>query len=402
MSVAEDLYDEELTLFKENYEEITCLGLKIFKLKTSTLFGLNTNQQLQQQIDQAEGDIVKVLARTTMQNCLQKIKSCNTGSRALDVILRLSLDLLENKINYGREVQCKVVEEESETLEKEIETIESNKIEMMNVLNDENHPERSFYLANVVENVAENVVELLVNNPIDDDELKVALSVFEIHYGNIDVLDYEILEQKLSKKLLPAESMVYSEIPEILSNLEADEEAYRDSCGFRSCLRTIQRLTNGKCTQVVDVRLMMLIKHKEECTRLIQNETMKLPPRTDLSLNELEIVTDYAQLCSEMWEEMFKLEEMLNGNDIEGKIAFRRKIFKEVTKLNDEEIELLDKVSYNDDIHDKICPVCLIDHSDNELLVSSRSPCKKERLFKSCVFKAMKEKLQCPCCRAYV
>ena len=93
---------------------------------------------------------------------------------------------------------------------------------------------------------------------------------------------------------------------------------------------------------------------------------------------------------------------MLAGDDNEGRTVFTDKVFTEVAKLNDEEIELLDKVSYNDDIHDKICPVCLTEHSNGKLLVSLRCPRKKERLFQSCAFKAMKEKSQCPCCRAYV
>ena len=47
MPVAEDLYDEELTLFKKDYEELHTLQLKITKLHTSRLYGLNKKQQFQ-------------------------------------------------------------------------------------------------------------------------------------------------------------------------------------------------------------------------------------------------------------------------------------------------------------------------------------------------------------------
>ena len=85
-----------------------------------------------------------------------------------------------------------------------------------------------------------------------------------------------------------------------------------------------------------------------------------------------------------------------------GRTAYRDEVFEDVTKLNDEEIELLDKVIYNEEIHDESCPVCLNEHTDGEQLVSLRCPCKRERLCQSCAVGVLKEKSQCPCCRAYV
>ena len=78
------------------------------------------------------------------------------------------------------------------------------------------------------------------------------------------------------------------------------------------------------------------------------------------------------------------------------------KIFEEINNLNDEEIELFDKVCYNEDIPDKRYPVCLNEHHDGEILVSLRCLCKKERLCQICAFMVMKEKSQCPFCGAYV
>ena len=78
------------------------------------------------------------------------------------------------------------------------------------------------------------------------------------------------------------------------------------------------------------------------------------------------------------------------------------KIFEDVSQLNDEEIELLDKEFYNEALYDKRCPVCLNEHLDDELLVSLRCPCKKETLCQKCAFSVLKQKSQCPCCRSYV
>ena len=104
----------------------------------------------------------------------------------------------------------------------------------------------------------------------------------------------------------------------------------------------------------------------------------------------------------EINDDISQLEEILAGNDYEERTVFIDEILQEFAYLNDEEIELIDKVLYNEKTYDKKCPICLTEHIDGELLVSLRCPCKKERLCQSCAFKAMKEKSQCPCCRAYV
>ena len=97
MQLAEDLNDEELTLFNVNYKEIHNFELKIFELDMAKLYGLNRNQQLQQEIKKAEGEKIDILAGTTMQNCMLKIKKFGISSRAVDVFLRLSLDLVKKE-----------------------------------------------------------------------------------------------------------------------------------------------------------------------------------------------------------------------------------------------------------------------------------------------------------------
>ena len=146
----------------------------------------------------------------------------------------------------------------------------------------------------------------------------------------------------------------------------------------------------------------MLIKHKVACIRLVNEEILEVSLITDLSVNKDKVVNAYQRFKSEINHEIFQLEDMLSGKNIELKTLFGIKIFEDVTKLNDEEIELLTKVIYNEEIYDKKCPVCLNEHPDGEVLVSLSCPCKRERLCHSCAVMAMKKKSQCPCCRSYV
>ena len=400
--VTENLYDEELALYKENLKEINALKLKIFQLYTAKLCDLSIKREINKKIEQAEGEIVKILARTTMQNCMQKIDNCNNSSPAVDVFLQLSLELVEKQIKHCREVQLKVLEEESGTLEGEIGNFEKMKVEILLVINDANHPKRKDYLFEIVHNITLNVADLLVNHPIDDDNLKVALCLFELLYDQVDECDYEIVMLKICRRRHSRESIAYANYQNEISELKKRKKQLRESLAFRACLRTNQRLTDGNCVQLVEVRLWMVLLLKEMFINLVKTEIQELSLITDLSINTEELVTTYEDFNSATYDEITLIEAMQDGNDNERRADFKDKIFEEVTKLNDEEIELLDKVLYNEEIHDKECPVCLDEHTCNELLVSLRCYCKRERLCQSCALKAMKEKSQCPCCRAYV
>ena len=123
----------------------------------------------------------------------------------------------------------------------------------------------------MVENIAQNMAELLVNQPIDDDDLKVTLCIFEIQHFKVDFCNYEIVQRSLSLEREPRGIIAYENILHEIANLETEVRNYRESLELRSCLRTIQRLTNGSCTHVVDVQLMVLIKHKILSIWLIEN-----------------------------------------------------------------------------------------------------------------------------------
>ena len=146
----------------------------------------------------------------------------------------------------------------------------------------------------------------------------------------------------------------------------------------------------------------MLVYHKLTCIGTVGEELSEISLMTDLSVNKDELVNAHKQFISETWDEIIQFEDILGGQDYERREIFTKEIFEKVTNLNNEEIELLDKVLYNEEIHSKLCPVCLIEHTDGEFLVSLRCPCKRERLYQSCAFKIMKEKSQCPCCRGFV
>ena len=392
MPADDDLDDKELTLFKENYEEINIIELKIFEFQRYS--GLDFDEQ----IDQAEEEILEIKARTTMQNCMQKIESFGNSSRAVDAFVRISLDLIEMEIKHCRDVPLQVAEEES--IKREMENLEARKIKTELVLNDANHPERKEYYFQMVKNIASTMPMVLDYCPVHDEQLKIALCIFEIQYRKVDIINIEIVLLKLSKERELHESIAYKNIVDEISDLELKREIQRESLQFRSSLRRVQRLTSGNCTQAVDIRLIMLILHKEFCMDLVKDEIRELPLITDLSVNKYELLNAHEHLCLKLGHEIVQLEDMLDDN--ERRIVFNNEMFKDVTKLNDEEIERLDKVLYNEEIHSLICPICLDEHTDGELLVSLRCPCKKERLCQSCAFKALKEKSQCPCCRAHV
>ena len=406
MSVTEELYDEVLTLFKNNCEEINVLKLKMYKLYTDEMYGLTTNGKLQQQIHQLQGEILRVLARTTMQSCMQKIKNIDNSSGAVNVFVRLSLELVEKKMKHCREIQFKVVEKEPGTLAREYERLENEKMEIELVLKDANHPERGKCLIEMVKNIAKTVAKLNFDPAADDDELKVALCLFELHYDMVDFYKLKIEGLKCCKEREPRESISHENILNEILNHETAEKHHRESTEFRSCLRTIRRLTNGNCTRAVDVRLMMLMQNILEKHGWMKDKVFETMDLTQCATEDLDVLVtaqeDLEQLMSEMFDEFFELSDMITCKDIERRILFTNEIFEKVTKLNDEEIELLDKVIYNEEIHDERCPVCLDEHADGELLVSLRCPCKRERLCQMCALKAMKEKSQCPCCRAYV
>ena len=402
MSVAGELYAVELTLIKENFKEINNLELKKFKLNTNKSYGLNTNQELQQKIDQADVEIKEVRARTTRQICMQKVEGFDNSSRVLDAFLRLSLDLVEKKIVYCREIQFKISEKEQKTLKREIGLLESKAFKIVLLLNDTNHPDRKLYSLEMVRNFAWIVAKLLVNQPIEDDELKMALYMFEIKFHKVDFCNYQIVKLILSKGRELRDSIAYKNIANEISILDIEGSSHRESNELRSSLRTIQRLTNGNCKHLVDLRLVMVFVQKMACIQLVNNEMYELSLITDLSVNKNELVTTHQHFKLEMYDEIYELGDMLFGNDNEGRTLFNDDMFEEVTKLYDDEIELLDKVLYNEEIHDKKCPVCLKEHTIDELLVSLRCPCKRKKLCQDCAFKAMKEKSQCPCCRAYI
>ena len=393
-----DIKDEELALFKENFKEIDNLLLKILKLNTAKLYSQNEHNQ--QQIHQARLEIVKIFASTRIQNCMEKIKSCGNSSRAVDVLLRLKLDLIEKEIEHCREIQLKVVEDEPGQLERQIKFLEDKKIQVELAITDANHPYREHCLHAFDMVIAKNVAKLNAFQPIDDDDLKVALCIFEIQYQKINFCWRQIFKLKLYKDRKPLER--HGNILYEISKVKKDTDNYRDSFELRSCFRTIKRLTNGKCTQVGDVRLMMNIQTKQAIVKLVDDHLLAISRMTNLSIRKNEIVTYYENFKVEQYNEICQMQDMLDGNDDVGRAAYRKKVLEEFTKLNDEEIELLDKVIYNEEIHDESCPVCLNEHTDGESLVSLRCPCKRKRLCQSCAVGVLKEKSQCPCCRVYV
>ena len=199
MSPTEDTYVDVLATFKQSYEKINVLELKIYKLFTAKLYGNSNKRELQQKIDQAEEEIIAISASTAMQKCIGKIKNYGKSSRAVDVYLQFWLDLREKQIKHCQELQLEVIEKEPGTLQQQVEYAEKKKIEIKHLLKNHNHHQREVYLFDMVKNFAKNVADLLVNQRIDDDELKVAICIFEIYQDKQDWFNYKITLLKLSK-----------------------------------------------------------------------------------------------------------------------------------------------------------------------------------------------------------
>ena len=102
---------------------------------------------------------------------------------------------------------------------------------------------------------------------------------------------------------------------------------------------------------------------------MIDEEFPHLSLITELSVNNDGIDSSLIHFQWKLCHKWCLLENALTRNGNEGKIMLKDEIFEDVSKLNDEEIEQLDKVFYNEEIYDKRCPVCLNEHLDDELLV---------------------------------
>ena len=103
-----------------------------------------------------------------MQSCLQKIKICGPSSRAGDVSLQLSIDHVEKLRKHCRKSHFEVFEKETE-IEGKIKCLEKSTILFDLVLKDANDRSREYFYNVMVENIAQNVAKLLVNQHIDYD-----------------------------------------------------------------------------------------------------------------------------------------------------------------------------------------------------------------------------------------
>ena len=156
-----------------------------------------------------------------MQSCLQKIKIFGPSSRAGDVSLQLSIDHVEKLRKHCRKSHFEVFEKETE-IEGKIKCLEKSTILFDLVLKDANDRSREYFYNVMVENIAQNVAELLVNQPIDYDELRVALCIFEKYCEKIDIYNHKIIQLRLSIRHEPHKYNEYENTREEISILEID------------------------------------------------------------------------------------------------------------------------------------------------------------------------------------
>ena len=244
----------------------------------------------------------------------------------------------------------------------------------------------------------------LVQKPTDDEELKVALCLFEIYHNKVDYFQDEINQLTIVINRINCNSLVNNHIGSKIVSIYKEMDTVLNSLEARSCLRTIRRLTNGICKQAVDVRLMMIIKsvNKAICTK--RNEMSKLACMTDMAVNKETLMNHYKQSIIQHESRIMLYESMLSN--IDGmkteRENFKKTIFNAVNTLTKEEVEMLDKVAYDKKIHKEECPVCLDERKeDGEVIVSMKCSV-FHNLCTTCAIRAFTVNSRCPVCRAYV
>ena len=217
-------------------------------------------------------------------------------------------------------------------------------------------------------------------------------------------LQDQIIQLTFDINRMNCNSQVYDQIKsEIIHKNELKAEGL-SSFPLRSCLRTIRRLTNGRCTQAIDVHMVMMVKSDKKRLDLTRNELSKLDCMTDTLVNKEKVISDYNQYIvqSESW--VTEYEFMLSDNDYlkTERKRLNESIFNSVDTLTEEEVEMLDKITYDKKIHHDRCPVCLDERSENGEEIVSIKCSVFHNLCTSCAIELFKRNSRCPLCRAYV
>ena len=177
-----------------------------------------------------------------------------------------------------------------------------------------------------------------------------------------------------------------------------------NSLSLRSCLRTIRRLTNGRCTQAIDVHMMIMIEVCKKRVELIRNELSEIACKIRVVVNKETLVNLYHDYIVQNENVITVYESMLNENDYlkTERNRIKESFFNAVDILSKVEVEMLDKVVYDKKIHKDKCTVCLDERSEYGKVIVSMKCSVFHNLCTSCAIEVFKRDSRCPLCRAYV
>ena len=382
---------EEVILFKENFEYINILELKLFKLSMLLSYNSNGNHaQLERDSKQVRRQLSDFRASTSLQKSFAMIRTNGKCTEAVILFREQFLNLKKSAINHCREKNLYIPQKELEKLKKDYRRIK--------IANED------YFTTILFTNMATIVWDQLVQKPNDDDELKVALCSFEIYHNKLDYFQDKINQLTIDINRINCNSPEHHQIERKIVLMIKKRDTVLNSFEARSCLRSIRRLTNGISKQAVDVRLVMMIKSVKKAICIQRNEMSKLACMTCIGVNKETLINGYNHSIVHYESRIIQYESMLSNTDgmKTERENLKDKIFNVVDTLFEDEVEMLDKVTYDRTIHKEECPVCLNERKeDGEKIVSMKCSV-FHNLCTTCAIRVFTVDSRCPVCRAYV
>ena len=150
--------------------------------------------------------------------------------------------------------------------------------------------------------------------------------------------------------------------------------------------------------------MVLAVQSGKKRIDLIRNALTETACLTDMVVNKETLMNFYNQGIVQIESSITRYESMLSDIDYlkTERNRLKEAIFNAVNTLTKEEVEILDKVTYDKKIHKEECPVCLDERKENGEMIVSMKCSILHNLCTSCAIRAFKEKSRCPLCRAYV
>ena len=186
--------------------------------------------QLQREFKKIKSQLHDIVASTASQKCLAMFRTDDKCTEAVIMLRKHFLNLRKMAINHCRKKKLYILQKEIEKLENDYKIIASTNDNRLK--------------SDVISNMATVVWAHLTKTLIDNDQLKVALSSFEIHHNKMFDLENKTVQFLLEVKRMQGNSQAYDDIKNKIASMMKLKSVLLNSFSFRSFLRTIRRLTN--------------------------------------------------------------------------------------------------------------------------------------------------------------